>query len=164
MVLANQIDALLRQALVLNNQLVERSDKIDVSLLYQSETDKPILEKTIYEKALKANLISQLDHDKLMDLYFIRNRAVHRYIISDLQTNDIINLVGSYTIKYENFSKKVNELEMRQFKEQIGIHKGESPPDSKPDEEWVNTLISNIRDKHGNKRFNDDITIRKQYE
>ena len=42
---ANQIDAYLRMALVLSKQLEEKSDRIDVKLLFQGENDLTVMER-----------------------------------------------------------------------------------------------------------------------
>ena len=160
-ILANQIDAVLRQSLILKGQLDNKTDTIDVSLIHQNETDKPIFEKTIYKKALEANLINQKTHHKLIELYEIRNKVVHRYIISDLLSNDIIELVWSYSKIYDFLREKVVDLEKRQFEEQIGLFKGETPPETKPNKKMIDSLISKIRDKHSNKKFNEGITLGK---
>jgi hypothetical protein len=63
--LANQIDAILRSCLILKKQLDENSEEIDVSLIHQKELDKPIMEKKIYEMALNQNIINQDTYDNL---------------------------------------------------------------------------------------------------
>lgn len=75
---ANHIDALLRIAIILTNQLEQRNSDIDISLLFQSQTDKPVMEKEIYKKALAKKIIDQKLFDELTDLYNERNKVVHR--------------------------------------------------------------------------------------
>ena len=160
--LANQIDAVLRQSIILNQQLNNRDDKIDVSLIFQKEGDPPIMEKKIYNRALKDSLISQAQFDLLFKLYGERNKVVHRYIISDLRTDEIVRLVIEYSEIYEVVGDKLIELEQRQFEEQTGIYSGAT----RPGDENINTgmmksLIAHIRDKHGNRKINEGITFGK---
>jgi hypothetical protein len=95
-ILANQIDAVLRQSITLTRQLKNGSVEIDTGLIYQGEKDKPIMEKTVYKLALDEGVIETTEYDELARLYNIRNKVVHRYIISDLRSNDVIQLVIIY--------------------------------------------------------------------
>lgn len=160
--LANRIDAVLRQSIILDKQLKERSDELDVSLIYQSENDPPIMEKIVYKKALNSGLLDQKTYDELIRLYNIRNKVVHRYIISDIRTADIIQLVWLYKQMNDKLGDDLIALEEKQFKEQIGIYKGKEAPDSEVSDEMITELIANIRDKHGNRKVNEGITIEKK--
>src|SRR5690606_3735496 len=95
-ILANQIDAYLRLAIVMKKQLISNTNEIDIRLLYQDENDKPIFERHIYKLAKELVIINQDIFDRLEYLYSDRNRMVHRYIISDLKTRDI----GELSIEY----------------------------------------------------------------
>jgi hypothetical protein len=159
--LANQIDSMLRQAIILKIQLQDQSDTIDVGLIHQKENDRPIMEKSIYKKALSLSIIDNQTHQLLSDLYVIRNKSVHRFIISDLRTDDIIQLVWSYSQLISSIGVILKGLEKEQFEKQIGLFKGQVPPDSPVDSKMFDELISVIRDKHGNRRLNEDITIGK---
>ena len=76
-------------------------------------------------------------------------------------SNDIIDLVWSYSKIYDFLRKKVVDLEKRQFEEKIGLFKGETPPETKPNKKMIDSLISKIRDKHGNRKFNEGINLGK---
>lgn len=158
--LANKIDAVLRQSLILKKQLDEKTDEIDVGLIYQKETDRPIVEKKVYEMALEKSVIDQQAHDELVNLYNIRNKVVHRYVISDLRSEDIVQLVWSYTQMYDKLGDHLISLEQQQYKEQIGIYKGDTKPGSEVTEEMTKSLIYKIRDKHGNRKINEGISIK----
>lgn len=157
--LANQIDATLRQALILSKQLEEKSNNIDISLIYQSEADRPLMEKKIYSLALESRIVDQSVYDKLNRLYGIRNKVVHRYVISDLRSNDIIQLVIAYDQIFDHLSDYVNSLEKRQFDEKIGIYDTQTRPGSEGGFAYNRSLISRIRDKHGNRKLNENISV-----
>lgn len=161
--LANQIDALLRQSIILTLQLNEKNDFIDVKLIYQKEKDKPISEKDIYKKALKDKIISQELFNELFNLYNIRNKAVHRYIISEIKTNDIVQLARSYTKVTKIIGGILMKLEKDQFDKKIGIYNRKESPDSDFSNEELVTFIAHIKDKHGNKKLNKKITIKKTF-
>ena len=159
--LANQIDAVLRQIIILKKQLINGNDHIEESLIFQRENDRPILEKTIYKMAFDDDLITDEEYKKLMKMYNLRNKVVHRYIISDLRTVDIIKLVVAYSEFYDLLSDKLVEFEQTQFEKQIGIYATDLPPGSEANKETIKSLVNLIRDKHGNRVINDGITFNK---
>ncbi len=81
---ANHIDALLRLSIILNNQLINSNEEIDIKLLFQSESDKAIMEHSIYKQCLDLNIISRSLFDGLENLNKERNKVIHRYIITDI--------------------------------------------------------------------------------
>jgi hypothetical protein len=95
-------------------------------------------------------------------LYDVRNKSIHRFIISDLRTDDIIQLVWSYSQLTRYIGKALKGIEQEQFLTQIGIFKGDQPPDSPVDSEMFDELISSIKDKHGNRRMNNDISFKNE--
>ena len=159
--LANQIDAVLRQSIILNQQIQNKNNDIEISLIFQKESDRPIMEKTVYQRALNAGLISQSQFDKLYRLYGERNKVVHRYIISDLRTDEIVRLVIEYSEIYDELSDKLIEFEQKQYKEQIGIYSGDTRPGENIDSDSMKSLVAHIRDKHGNRTINEGITFGK---
>ena len=159
--LANQIDSVLRQSIILNQQIQNNNNHIEVSLIFQRESDRPIMEKTIYQRALKDSLISQSQFDKLYRLYGERNKVVHRYIISDLRTDEIVRLVIEYSEILDELGDKLVEFEQKQYKEQIGMYCGDTKPGENTNSDLMKSLIAHIRDKHGNKTINEGIVFSK---
>ncbi len=157
---ANQIDAQLRLALILKEQLQNSTDNIDTTLIFQGEQDKPIFEKEIYERAQLNELIDQPLLERLNNLYGLRNRVVHRYIISDLKTNDIINLVVQYMDIHELLGKKIATLEQEQFKREIGIYGGETDPSNPIRTELMKGLLTELHEKHANSQIIKEMTIK----
>jgi hypothetical protein len=92
-IIANQIDAYLRMAIVMKKQLQENTNRIDIALLYQGETDTPIMERKIYKQAKDLGIIFQDTFDKLEKLYTKRNKVIHRYIISEFKTVYLYEIV-----------------------------------------------------------------------
>jgi len=145
---ANRIDALLRLSLLLTRQLKESNDLIDISLLYQGEEDKPIMERQVYTLALKEKVITQTIFDDLERLYKDRNRVVHRYIITDIQTEDIITIVFAYYDMEEKIDVIINDLERQQFEKKIGLNAHTEP--GVLTIEQREKLEFAVKDKHGN--------------
>ena len=144
---ANHIDALLRLALILNNQLSNKNEDIDVTLLFQNEGHKPVMEKDVYKKCLSLNILNDDLYNRLVTLYNERNKVIHRYIITDIRTEDIFKIALSYERLYEEVDKLMLDIESKQVAEKIGSWSKEGH--STQTEQGKEILYSKIRDKHG---------------
>jgi hypothetical protein len=158
--LANQIDAILRLSLILNYQLNEKTFEIDLLLLHQGETDKPVMEKTVYKRALDEGIIDKKLYDELFDLYSERNKVVHRYIITDIKTKNIDEIVHDYGIAKEKISALLKKLEERQFEEKTGIYGLQDSPNTPPDDFTLKRIVAAVKDKHADKLINKDVTLK----
>tara|TARA_R110002072_G_scaffold302818_1_gene488941 strand:- start:2169 stop:3179 length:1011 start_codon:yes stop_codon:yes gene_type:complete len=147
-VIANQIDAYLRLAIIMKKQLKNKNDEIDISLLYQGENDKAIFEKRIYKIAKDLGILDLTLFNRLETLYNKRNKTVHRYIISDLRTRDIDDLSIEYVFISEEIRLINEKLENEQFEEKIGIYGGLRNPQEEHSPESINFLHSQVNDKH----------------
>lgn len=147
-IVANQIDAYLRLSLVMDNQLKKKSDLIEINLLHQGETDSPTIERKIYRRALDSNIIDEDLFKNLGRLYSERNKMVHRYIISEFKTRDLYKIAMDYEILCEKVRLTLRDLELRQFKEKIGIYGSGRDPHDEPTPEYIQVLLSQINDKH----------------
>ncbi|MCX6735862.1 MAG: hypothetical protein NTZ13_02160 [Candidatus Parcubacteria bacterium] len=157
---ANQIDAHLRLALILQEQLQNSTDNIDATLIFQGKTDKPIFEKEIYERALNQGVIEKSLYERLKNLYELRNGVVHRYIISDLKTNDIVKLVVDYMDIHEILGKKLSALEQEQFEKNIGIYGGGNNPTNPIEITQMRGLLTELKEKHNNAQIIKEMTIK----
>jgi hypothetical protein len=147
-IIANQIDAYLRIAIVLKKQLKEKTDRIDIKLLYQGESDVPIMERKIYKQALELKIITLAVFSKLELLYSERNKVIHRYIISEFKTRNLYQIVYEYEVVCEKVRLSLKKIEDLQFLKKMGMHGGDRDPNDDPKEEHVNLLYSQINDKH----------------
>ena len=146
---ANYIDALLRLSIILKNQLENKNKEIDVNYLFQSGTDRPKMEKDIYKIALSRGIITMTLNDELYSLYNERNKVVHRYIITDIRTRDLLEIAMRYYKLEEKVGDIVSGLEQDQFKLKIGIYGSDIPPERKITGIELKRLQSQVRDKHG---------------
>jgi len=144
---ANHIDALLRLSLILTNQLKDKNNNIEIALLFQNESDKPILERSIYQKCLDIGIISNSLFDRLEELYKERNKVIHRFIITDIRTEDIFNLAFSYQNVIDEVESIILSLEEKQINQGFGVWGNNF--NRKPDLDERQLLQSRIRDKHG---------------
>lgn len=147
-IIANQIDAYLRMAIVMKKQLKDKTDRIDIALLFQGENDTPIMERKIYRQAKELAIISQDAFDKLEKLYGERNKVVHRYIISEFKTVYLYEIIYEYDALCEVVRQSLKDVEDLQFKKGIGIHGNGRNPDEEPTEQNINMLYSQVNDKH----------------
>ncbi|SFJ76918.1 hypothetical protein [Myroides guanonis] len=149
---ANQIDAYLRLIIVHKFQIIENSSMFKLEYLYQAETDKPIMEKKIYDKAKEMAVISEEQYNQLYKLYNLRNKVVHRYIITDIKTMELKEIC----IDYEKICEKIRlilaNIEIEQFEKNVGYH-GKKDPHRNKSESQINELFSMINDKHFSKEF-----------
>lgn len=143
---ANQIDALLRIAIILQNQLNNNNKVLIEELLFQGDGDGIIMEKRIYDLALQRLIISKPTHDRLYALYNQRNKVVHRYIISDITTQQIKNIARDFLSLRNEIKEIVREIENTQIKSGKGMTSND--PMLTP-EEVQKFIEESIKDKHG---------------
>jgi len=119
--LANQIDGMLRVANILFDQIQKRSSDINLSFIYQGENDKIKTEKNIYDISRDKGIIDQKLFDELYLEYKQRNRVVHRYVISEISTRDILEIAYRYSIIKNTVWQIVYELENNQLDLGLGM-------------------------------------------
>lgn len=144
------VDGLLRIGLILNSQLQTRSDKIIEELLYQPDPGKIVTEREIYKRALHENIITQTVYEELNDLHDQRNRIVHRYIISDITTDQVLQIAERFDVVVDTVNQSVRKLEDEQLRRGVGMTRG--PKDlSESLRGRVGETIQQMADtKHGN--------------
>ncbi|GEC70513.1 hypothetical protein SAMN05443543_103156 [Flavobacterium flevense] len=152
-IVASQIDAYLRLCIVMKKQLNEKTDEIDIKYLSQSETDKPVMEKQIYKLSKELEIIDDNTYSKLFELYELRNKMVHRYIISEITTKEIHLLAFDYEEICEVVRINLKNVEETQAKEKIGIYKRGCPVNEDLPKEFINFLYSQVNDKHSLKNL-----------
>ncbi|MGE0567698.1 MAG: hypothetical protein AB7O73_07090 [Bacteroidia bacterium] len=119
--LGTQIDSLLRIAIVLKKQLINRNMVIEKEWIYQGATDKKKSEKDIYKKAKELGILDEATFDNLYKLYEDRNRVVHRFIISEITLADVESISYEYYQIREKIKQAVDDIESEQIKQNIGM-------------------------------------------
>jgi len=147
-ILANQIDAFLRSSIILKEQLEKRTDDIEVKYIFQGDDESGINERKIYKKALEVRIIDDEMFKDLNDLYNLRNRVIHRYIISFLKTRDIIKIAYNYLILNEKIRLILKSYEEMQFGKGFGIYGRGYSIDDEFDELEYKRAYSWANDKH----------------
>lgn len=150
--LANQIDAGLRLALILQEQIETKSKYIDIKLINQKDSDKAIMEKAIYKLALDKSIIDEKLNSELYNLYNQRNKVVHRYIISDITTKEVMKISINYSRMETKIGEIIKALEKKQFEEKVGLY-GENPADTPLTKEQKIYVQNAINEKHAHYSF-----------
>lgn len=147
-ILSNQIDAFLRISIILHQQIENQTNDIDVKYLFQGHNERGIIERKIYTKAHKLKIIDDDIYKELNDLYDLRNRVIHRYIISFLKTRDIIKIAYDYTLLKEKIRLILRTYEEKQFGTGIGIYGSGYSKEDEFDETDYRRAYSMANDKH----------------
>lgn len=154
---ANQIDAFLRLSIVLAIQLKALTNEIEIKYLYQGEDDRGIMERKIFDDSLKYGVIDQRVHKELGFLYEFRNRVIHRYIISDLKTRDLINIVERYLELSEEVRLILKGYEDNQQMGEFGIYGKKLHKQPESEEIGIRQLHASVNDKHLLTRFRKNV-------
>lgn len=157
LVVASQIDSYLRLCIVMKKQLNRSSDEFEQKYFYQSEQCKPITERAIYKEAKALGVISENNFERLSNLYDLRNKIVHRFIISDIRTRDLVGIAIGYDDVSEEIRLVMRKLEDLQRSTKVGINKDSAVPDEEIDKDEVRFLFANVNDKHLLEKYKRDV-------
>ena len=80
-------------------------------------------------------------------LYKERNKVIHRFIITDIRSEDVFKLALKYEIIYEKIDDLILRLEKKQIEEGVGVW-GKNPSNGLSDDHRE-LLKTKIRDKTG---------------
>ncbi|SDS21956.1 hypothetical protein SAMN05192545_0993 [Maribacter dokdonensis] len=152
-IVSNQIDAFLRMSILLKKQLLENSNEIEIKYLFQGDNERGIIERRIYKEAKDLEIVDQETFEELNDLYDLRNRVIHRYIISHLKTVDIADISVKYFFLSERINAVLKEIEDIQIEQGIGIYGNGYTKDYEPTENDQKIAFSMVNDKHLMKEF-----------
>jgi len=145
---ANQIDAYLRLSLVIAKQLEEKTDDIETRYLFQADGEKGIMERKVFEDALKFQVIDLETFDSLNELYDLRNRVIHRYIISDIKSRDLVEIAGRYLSALEKTRLTLRDFEQKQAVMPYGVYGTKFGKTSVADDATIRRLHASANDKH----------------
>jgi hypothetical protein len=115
------VDAMLRIGLILRYQTENHTNEILDELLYQGEEDKTVPEREVYREALEHGIINEELFAQLNNLYSERNRVIHRYIISDITTGQVLDIGIRYEKVIPVISREISKLEAKQMELGVGM-------------------------------------------
>ena len=109
--------------------------------------------KEIYKISKDKGIITQALYDELYRMYDERNKVVHRYIISEITTKDILEIA----IQYSNLREQVYNIAEQFEKQQIELGLGISISEVQLDKETIlmihERLLTETKEKHGDIDF-----------
>lgn len=117
------VDALLRMALVLKEQLVDGHGEIDFDYLYQPDNERNFSERQVYQMALDKGVIDMNQFDSLVKAYAHRNRVIHRLFISEIKYSNLVPVIKELDLGILDCLTIVSELEQEQMRTGIGMTK-----------------------------------------
>lgn len=144
---ANQIDAYLRLSLVIAKQLSEKTNDIDTRYLFQADGEKGIMERKVFDDAFKFKVIDLKIFDDLNELYNLRNRVIHRYIISNIRSRDLVEIAERYLCAVEKIRLTLRDFEQRQAAVPYGVY-GQKFGKTSVTEDAIRRLHASANDKH----------------
>lgn len=150
--LVSLIDTLLRYSILLTRINTRKSKKIDPDFpdLFVQTGDKYISEREIFKLAEKEVDFTNINKDdffqRLNELYDWRNRAVHRYAITNLQYIEVKEAINKYKDLEGIILNVVGELEKEQVRLGVGFLKADELEPS-TEEEKIKMVDDTIRSK-----------------
>lgn len=150
---SNQIDAYLRLSIVITKQLQKCSNDIDIKYLFQADDERGIMERRIFDDALKLNVIDEIIFKKLNYLYQFRNRVIHRYIISNIKTKDLAQIAMDYIETSEKIRLILRDLENKQSEQEFGVYGKKFRKSNISDSGIMKRMHAAVNDKHLLKRL-----------
>ncbi|MCA6585720.1 MAG: hypothetical protein IM524_04815 [Pseudanabaena sp. M051S1SP1A06QC] len=118
---ASMIDAILRNAIILQKRLINQADPSEEKLLSQTEEGKKILEREIYKNAYSIGIIDKDIFDHLNTLYDARNKCIHRFIISKITYEFVRNVATQYAGIISILKDKLEQIEVEHIRLNTGV-------------------------------------------
>jgi hypothetical protein len=118
---ASMIDAILRNAIIMQKRLINQADPAEEKLLSQSEEDKIIMERKIYKDAYNIGIIDKDIFDHLNTLYNDRNKCIHRFIISRTTYEFVLKVATQYAGIIPILIDKLDQIEMEHIRLNTGV-------------------------------------------
>ena len=157
---ASQIDAYLRLSLVITKQLEEKTNNIETRYLYQADGEKGIMERKVFEDALKSQVIDMETFENLNELYNLRNRVIHRYIISDIKSRDLVEIAGRYLSALEVIRLILRNFEQKQAVVPYGVY-GSKYRETTVRDDATRRLYASANDKHLLEKYKRNVNNKK---
>lgn len=115
------IDALLRMGLVLREQIDQGHADVEFNYLYQVDDERNFNERQVYRLALKQGVLNEVQFHKLESLYKLRNRAIHRMIISEIRYTELVPVTLELDEAIAVCTAIVSQLEDYQIEHGVGM-------------------------------------------
>jgi hypothetical protein len=121
-------------------------------LILQREGDEIVSERDVYRLALQEGVIDRTLWKRLERLYAKRNRVLHRYVISDITTQQVLEIAIEFEAIIPLLSTAVGVLESEQIRRNIGMTRDNSDSSASA---RCRSLQDLALEKHGDSRLGD---------
>jgi hypothetical protein len=98
--------------------------------------------------------------DSLNELYNLRNRVIHRYIISDIKSRDLVEIAGRYLSALEIIRLILRDFEQKQAAVPYGVYGTKCSKTSVRDDA-IRRLYASANDKHLLEKYKRNVSDRK---
>lgn len=119
---AAMVDGFCRIALVLKQQIKNKSADFDIKYIYQDEDAQSYYtERAIYKLANEKYIIEKELFDEVNALYDVRNKAIHQFLISEIEYAHLGLTLERYELVFQRLYTIVYSLETEQIHRGIGM-------------------------------------------
>ena len=98
--------------------------------------------------------------DSLNELYNLRNRVIHRYIISDIKSRDLVEIAGRYLSALEIIRLILRNFEQKQAVVPYGVY-GSKCREATVRDDATRRLYASANDKHLLEKYKRNVTNKK---
>ncbi|MBU4284850.1 hypothetical protein KKF60_03130 [Patescibacteria group bacterium] len=118
---ATLIDGFCRIALVLKQQIKNRSSDFDVKYIHQDDDRDYYSERDIYKYAFEKAILEKDIFDDINALYDFRNKVIHRFLISEIEYAHLGLVLDRYELVFQRLWNIVYGLESEQIQKGVGM-------------------------------------------
>lgn len=116
------VDGFCRIALVLKQQLEDNTQDFNEGYIYQNEGNSTFLkERDIYKLCLDNCVFDKDLFDEIEALYDVRNKIIHRFIITEIEYGHLELALDHYELVYQRLWNIVFSLESEQISRGVGM-------------------------------------------
>ena len=137
---ANIIDAQLRIGIILKHQIETKSREIHIEYLFQDEKGKKYSERDIFKISKEKKVINEDLFQKLSAIYDDRNRVIHRYIITEITTAEVLHIGIRYEKLLQEINNRIFEIEKEQVTLGIGMTVGGPNFEGTEAKKWIKDM------------------------
>jgi len=118
---ATLIDGFCRMALVLKQQIKNRSSDFNTKYIYQDKNNNYYSERDIYKFAFEKSIIENDLFNEINALYDFRNKVIHRFLISEIEYAHLELILDKYELVFQRLWNIVYSLESEQIQKGVGM-------------------------------------------
>jgi hypothetical protein len=116
------IDGFCRIALMLKQQIKNNTQDFNEEYIFQDENKRNYFsERSIYKLCLENFILDKDLFDEIESLYDIRNKVIHRFLITEIEYSHLGLVLDKYELIYQRLWNIVYGLESEQISKGVGM-------------------------------------------